>query len=165
VIERAMISGQLEWIGVRDKEHGIISLDSVLAIKEQGLEGDKITLKKSKKRQITLMQKEHINVILSLANECDPKIIRKIMYFFKRNLLVSGFNILNLKGKYFRIGEAKFLGTGDCKPCKKIENLLGRAMYDAMQGMGGITAIVEETGIIKIKDNLHLDEKNENTLF
>ena len=28
-------------------------------------------------------------------------------------------------------------------------------MYDAMQGMGGITAIVEETGIIKIKDNLH----------
>ena len=69
-----MISGQLEWIGVRDKEHGIISLDSVLAIKEQGLEGDKITLKKSKKRQITLMQKEHINVILSLANECDPKI-------------------------------------------------------------------------------------------
>ena len=87
------------------------------------------------------------------------------MYFFKRNLLVSGFNILNLKGKYFRIGEAKFLGTGDCKPCKKIENLLGRAMYDAMQGMGGITAIVEETGIIKIKDNLHLDEKNENTLF
>ena len=106
-----MISGQLEWIGVRDKEHGIISLDSVLAIREQGLEGDKITLKKSKKRQITLMQKEHINVILSLANECDPKIIRKIMYFFKRNLLVSGFNILNLKGKYFRIGEAKFLGT------------------------------------------------------
>ena len=78
-----MISGQLEWIGVRDKEHGIISLDSVLAIKEQGLEGDKITLKKSKKRQITLMQKEHINVILSLANECDPKIIRKIMYFLK----------------------------------------------------------------------------------
>jgi len=50
MIERAMISGQLEWIGVRDKEHGIISLDSVLAIREQGLEGDKITLKKSKKR-------------------------------------------------------------------------------------------------------------------
>ena len=43
MIERAMISGQLEWIGVRDKEHGIISLDSVLAIREQGLEGDKIT--------------------------------------------------------------------------------------------------------------------------
>ena len=45
-----MISGQLEWIGVRDKEHGIISLDSVLAIREQGLEGDKITLKKFKKK-------------------------------------------------------------------------------------------------------------------
>ena len=149
-----MISGQLEWIGVRDKEHGIISLDSVLAIREQGLEGDKITLKKSKKRQITLMQKEHINVILSLANECDPKIIRKIMYFFKRNLLISNYNVLNLKGNYFKIGEAEFYGTGDCKPCKKITDMLGRPMYDAMQGMGGITASVEKTGLIKINDKL-----------
>ena len=74
-------------------------------------------------------------------------------YYFNRNLLISNYNIHNLKGKLFTIGEAKFLGTGDCKPCKKIENLLGRPMYDAMQGMGGITAIVEETGIIKIKDN------------
>ena len=152
-----MISGQLEWIGVRDKEHGIISLDSVLAIKEQGLEGDKITLKKSKKRQITLMQKEHINVILSLANECDPKIIRKIMYFFKRNLLISNYNVINLKGKYFKIGEAAFFGTGDCKPCKKITDLLGQPMYDAMQGMGGITASVEKTGLIKINDRLIAD--------
>ena len=66
-------------------------------------------------------------------------------------------NIQNLKGKIFTIGGAKFLGTGDCKPCKKIENLLGRKMLDAMQGMGGITAVVEETGRIKINDRLKLE--------
>ena len=138
-----MISGQLEWIGVRDKEHGIISLDSVLAIKEQGLEGDKITLKKSKKRQITLMQKEHINVILSLANECDPKIIRKIMNFFKRDtdyLLGSKPNMgretpfeendLILHGhthrfRLERINECIVFNPGECAGFMKDKNQIG----------------------------------------
>jgi MOSC domain-containing protein YiiM len=149
--------GKLEWIGVREVQGNIKSLDSVLAIKGEGLEGDKITSKKSKKRQVTLMQKEHISVILSLAQEKDQSRIRKIQYYFKRNLLISKCNVQNLKGKIFTIGDAKFLGTGDCKPCKKIENLLGVSMLDAMQGMGGITALVSESGIIKINDQLKLE--------
>ena len=149
--------GKLEWIGVREVQGNIKSLDSVLAIKGEGLEGDKITSKKSKKRQVTLMQKEHISVILSLAQEKDQSRIRKIQYYFKRNLLISKCNVQNLKGKIFTIGDAKFLGTGDCKPCKKIENLLGVSMLDAMQGMGGITALVAESGIIKINDQLKLE--------
>ena len=151
------VPGILEWIGVREVQGNIKSLDSVLAIKGEGLEGDKITSKKSKKRQVTLMQKEHISVILSLAQEKDQSRIREIQYYFKRNLLISKCNVQNLKGKIFTIGDAKFLGTGDCKPCKKIENLLGVSMLDAMQGMGGITALVTESGIIKINDQLKLE--------
>ena len=149
--------GNLEWIGVRAKSGDIQSIDRVIALEGRGLEGDKITLKNSKKRQVTLMQKEHISVILSLAQEQDQSKIDKIEYYFKRNLLISKYNIYNLKGKYFRIGEAKFFGTGDCKPCKKIETLLGKSMLDAMQGMGGITASVVESGEIKINDNLYLE--------
>ena len=151
------ISGRLEWIGVRENKGDIKSLDSVIAIKGKGLDGDKITLKKSKKRQVTLMQKEHISVILSLAQEDDQDKINNIQYYFKRNLLISNYNIHNLKGKLFTIGEAKFFGTGDCKPCKKIENQLGKKMLDAMQGMGGITAAVEQSGRIKISDKIKLD--------
>ena len=149
--------GILEWIGVREKDKDIKSVDEVIAIENLGLEGDKITLKKSKKRQVTLMQKEHISVILSLAQEDDQDKINNIQYYFKRNLLISNYNIHNLKGKLFTIGEAKFLGTGDCKPCKKIENILGKKMLDAMQGMGGITAAVEQSGRIKISDKIKLD--------
>ena len=151
------MSGNLEWIGVRAKSGDIQSIDKVIALEGRGLEGDKITLKKSKKRQVTLMQKEHISVILSLAQEQDQSKINRIEYYFKRNLLISKYNIDNLKGKYFRIGKAKFFGTGDCKPCKKIEILLGKTMLDAMQGMGGITASVVESGEIKINDNLYLE--------
>ena len=151
------VQGKVEWIGIRENQGDIKSLNSVMAIRGEGLEGDKITSKKSKKRQVTLMQKEHISVILSLAQEKDKNRIKNIQYYFKRNLLISYCNIQNLKGKIFTIGGAKFLGTGDCKPCKKIENLLGTKMLDAMQGMGGITAVVEETGRIKINDRLKLE--------
>jgi len=152
-------SGRVEWIGVRQKEGDIKSLDTSYAIEGLGLEGDKITKKSSKKRQVTLMQKEHISVILSLAKEEDQDKINKIQYYFKRNLLISKYNILNLKGNFFSIGEAKFFGTGDCKPCKKIENLLGKNMLDAMQGMGGITATVVKSGTIKINDSLNLESE------
>ena len=152
-------SGRVEWIGVRQKEGDIKSLDTSYAIEGLGLEGDKITKKSSKKRQVTLMQKEHIYVILSLAKEEEQDKINKIQYYFKRNLLISKYNILNLKGNFFSIGEAKFFGTGDCKPCKKIENLLGKKMLDAMQGMGGITATVVKSGTIKINDSLNLESE------
>ena len=115
------IPGVLEWIGIREKSGSIKSVQHVLAIEDLGLKGDKITLKGSKKRQVTLMQKEHISVILSLAGEKDQLKIDSIQYYFKRNLLVSKCNIQNLKGKLFNIGGAKFYGTGDCKPCKKID--------------------------------------------
>ena len=41
------VSGRLEWIGVRENQGDIKSLDSVIAIKGKGLDGDKITLKLS----------------------------------------------------------------------------------------------------------------------
>ena len=44
------MSGNLEWIGIRAKSGGIESIDSVIAIEGQGLEGDKITKKKIKKK-------------------------------------------------------------------------------------------------------------------
>ena len=74
------ISGKVEWIGVREAKGDIKSMDSVYAIEGLGLEGDKITKKSSKKRQVTLMQKEHISVILSLAQEEDGSKIDKIQY-------------------------------------------------------------------------------------
>ena len=54
------VSGRLEWIGVRENQGDIKSLDSVIAIKGKGLDGDKITLKKSK----CIMQISKIQIFL-----------------------------------------------------------------------------------------------------
>ena len=82
------MSGNLEWIGVRVQSGDIQSINRVIALEGRGLEGDKITLKKSKKRQVTLMQKEHISVILSLAQEQDQSKINEAFEKLKKQVIV-----------------------------------------------------------------------------
>jgi MOSC domain-containing protein YiiM len=68
--------------------------------------------------------------------------------------LVEGINLLSLKGKQFRIGEAVFEYSGECHPCSRMEEALGVGGYNAMRGHGGITAKIVLSGLIKINDRL-----------
>jgi MOSC domain-containing protein YiiM len=68
--------------------------------------------------------------------------------------LVEGVNLLSLKGKQFRIGEAVFEYSGECHPCSRMEEALGVGGYNAMRGHGGITARVLSSGEIKTGDTV-----------
>jgi MOSC domain-containing protein YiiM len=65
---------------------------------------------------------------------------------------VEGINLLALKGKVFRVGEAVFEYSGECHPCSRMEESLGSGGYNAMRGHGGITAKVIKDGIIGLGD-------------
>ncbi|MBC7475786.1 MAG: MOSC domain-containing protein, partial [Candidatus Sericytochromatia bacterium] len=101
------------------------------------------------KRQVTLLQFEYLPVIASIMKEekVDPKLLR-------RNLLVSGINLLSLKNQRFSIGEVILEGTGECHPCSRMEENLGCGGYNAMRGHGGITAKIILGGIIKTGDKV-----------
>jgi MOSC domain-containing protein YiiM len=66
--------------------------------------------------------------------------------------VVKGINLLALKGKQFSIGEALLEYTGDCHPCSLMEESLGTGGYNAMRGLGGITAKIIKGGKISIDD-------------
>ncbi len=66
--------------------------------------------------------------------------------------MVSGLNLLALKGKRFRIGSVVLEYTGLCHPCSKMETSLGPGGYNAMRGHGGITTRVVEAGDIALGD-------------
>jgi MOSC domain-containing protein YiiM len=142
--------GVVTWLGVRP-EHGVAleELEQARAIAGLGLERDVASRGRAGgKRQVTLVQAEHLPVIASFTGlaELRPAQIR-------RNVAVSGINLLALVKLRFAIGdEVILLGTGACAPCSKMDEVVGTGAFQAMRGHGGITASVERGGMIRIGD-------------
>ncbi|MEM8893796.1 MAG: MOSC domain-containing protein [Bacteroidota bacterium] len=141
--------GRVAWVGVRPaSRQPLVAVDHVLASRENALEGDRFNSQKSKKRQVTLIQAEHIDTVSSImGNVVDPGTLR-------RNIVVSGINLLALKDRKFKIGEAILEYTGLCHPCSRMETNLGPGGWNAMRGHGGITAQVIEDGVITLDDSV-----------
>ncbi len=144
--------GKVEWIGVRpSKKEELSAIQSLEVRVATGLEGDHFKGNTSGKRQVTLIQLEHLKVVSDIMGrkQIDPKMTR-------RNIVVSGINLLSLKYRQFRVGGVILMTTGICAPCKRMEDNLGTGGYNAMRGHGGITAKVIEEGIIKLGDNVEI---------
>jgi MOSC domain-containing protein YiiM len=140
--------GRVAWIGVRPARRApVVAVDAVAAIAGAGLDGDRYA--HDGKRQVTLIQAEHLPAIASLAgaDRVDPAALR-------RNVVVAGVNLLALKGRRFRIGTALLEHTGPCEPCSRMEEALGAGGYNAMRGHGGITARIVENGRIAVGDSV-----------
>ena len=136
------------WIGVRPTRRAPVAVLSEAELAaDRGLLGDHTAVRGSKKRQVSLIQAEHLPVIAALARRdaVPPEMLR-------RNLVVSGINLLALRSTRFRIGGALLEGTGTCDPCSKMEAALGFGGYNAMRGHGGILARVLEGALIQVGD-------------
>lgn len=141
-------SGTLEWIGIRPERRGHMHVLDQVNAQCSGLEGDHY--QSGGKRTVSLVQKEHLSVIASFLDHDDdinPCLLR-------RNLVISGINLLGLRNKKFRIGEAIFEGTGLCAPCSRMEENLGPGGYAAVRGHGGIVAMISKPAIIGIGDTV-----------
>jgi len=197
--------GRVEWIGVRPgRGEPMVAVEGVGVSPEGGLEGDRYDGRPGSKRQVTLIQHEHLPVIagclgwpavLPAGASTDEKLREnlpgaetrtdeppelspfaglpgfakppgvakrpgdfpgelpgELPGVLRRNVVVSGVNLLALKGKTFRVGDAVLRWTGLCHPCSKMETALGPGGYNAMRGHGGITASVEAAGRFAVGD-------------
>ncbi len=155
LMETFPCAGRLEWIGLRPARRAPLqSFNHVEVIADHGLAGDHKGSRPGGKRQVTLIQREHLEAVAKLLGRAavDAALLR-------RNLVVSGINLLALHGECFRIGGVLFEGTGLCEPCSRMEEVLGVGGYNAMRGHGGIIARVLEGGVIALGDGV-AHEKN-----
>ncbi len=141
-------AGHLAWIGIRpDRNQPMVALNQARLLAGRGISGDHFPSRPGGKRQITLLQAEHLAVIAALVGL--PRVAPETL---RRNLLVSGINLLALKGRRFLIGETLLEGTTACAPCRKMEAALGPGGYQAMRGHGGICARILTGGTLQLGD-------------
>lgn len=144
--------GRLIWIGVRPgRRVPMRPLEKVRAVAGKGLEGDHYRPGVSGRRQVTLIQAEHLPVIGSLLGGDPPT-----PDLLRRNLVVAGVNVSALKGMRFRVGSVVLEATGPCHPCSRMEEALGPGGYNAMRGHGGLNARIVEGGLLRLGDALRV---------
>ena len=150
LIENLPQQGRVEWIGIRPEKRKPLKVLEKVSVSKKGLEGDHYA-GNSGKRSVTLIQAEHITAIASLLHrdEIDPLDLR-------RNIVVSGINLLALKQREFKIGTAVLKMTGLCHPCSRMEETFGSGGYNAVRGHGGINAQVVLPGEIRINDKVEV---------
>ena len=147
-------TGRLAWIGQRPmRRESLVSVPEAELKTDSHLLGDHARPKAGGKRQVTLIQHEHLAVVagyLGLDAPLDPSRLR-------RNLVMSGLNLLALKNRQIRIGDEILLDiTGECHPCSRMEEELGPGGYNAMRGHGGLTAHIARGGIIRVGDAVRI---------
>ena len=154
--------GRLEWIGLRSTRLGEIAIvEEAVLVAERGLQGDHtVTGRAGTKRQVTLIQHEHLIAVAGMLHRdrVPPELTR-------RNLVVSGINLLALKGKQFRVGESLLEFSGPCEPCSRMEANLGPGGFNAMRGHGGITAKVIEGETIRLGDEVSAEPPSHHSML
>ncbi len=136
--------GRVAWIGLRPERRGGMREAAEAELTEAGLRGDHA---RPGKRALTLIQAEHLPVIAALAGResAPPELMR-------RNIVVSGLNLIAFRKAQLSIGDAVIEITGPAHPCSRMEEALGPGGYTAMRNHGGVCAAVITPGRIRIGD-------------
>lgn len=145
------IQGRVDAIVVRSAPRDRArTVEQTMALAGIGLADDRLGQRGEAElstRQVTLIQQEHLPLIAAFARSgpLDPVDLR-------RNLVVSGINLLSLKKARLQVGEAVLELVGPCAPCSRMEEVIGPGGYAAMRGHGGMTARILEGGLIRVGD-------------
>jgi len=147
----AHVQGRVEAIVVRGAPRDRARLvERTTALAGIGLADDRLGQRGEAElstRQLTLIQLEHLPLIAAFARSGPIAPVD-----LRRNLVISGINLLTLKNAKVRVGEALIEIVGPCAPCSRMEEVIGPGGYAAMRGHGGMTARILEGGAIGVGD-------------
>lgn len=99
-------------------------------------------------RQVTLFSAEELEVMAQqFGVEFAP-------HEHRRNVTVRGAPLNSLVGKRFWLGEILLECTRLSVPCRHIEEVTGKSVFDAMIGRSGINCRILIGGVVRVGDQL-----------
>jgi len=134
----------------------IVDLLSLDLIAGHGIKGDRFYDPKGEntKRQITFFEHEVYEQVRDQLCEGDLHPSR-----FRRNVVISDlvFDLLDLVGKEFSIGDALFLGVEEAAPCYWMDEACAPGTHEFLKGKGGLRCkILNDSQIFKGKASLEI---------
>ena len=126
--------------------HPIVEVRTARCVAGRGIEGDRFfDFKPDYKGQITFFAQEvYESLCASLGVRDRPSSA------FRRNVITSGVDLNTLIGREFEIQGVRFLGTGECSPCRWQNEAFAPGAEDALQGRGGLRARILSNGVLSV---------------
>ncbi len=143
-------------IGEKGKE-SLHAVDTVRAVQGKGLEGDRYFYGQGTFNKPQLSQ--HVREISILPyetlSECNSRLGSSLNFLdLRRNLVIKNFDASLLEDKEFSIGTAKFRIVRTCPPCRYLSRLLDEDMMAGLKHIGGHRAVIVQSGIITVGDEI-----------
>ncbi|HJW57628.1 MAG TPA: MOSC domain-containing protein [Burkholderiaceae bacterium] len=131
------------------------SFDELTLVAGKGIQGDRYMIgqeagfyshKPEEGRQITLFEME---TLLALGRDAKIQLLPEE---HRRNVTVEGVPLNHLVGRQFWIGEALLEATRLSTPCRHIEEILGKAVFDPLINRAGLNCRILKGGVIRVGD-------------
>jgi len=143
-------------IGEKAKEP-LHYVDSVHAVQGKGLEGDRYFYGQGTFNKPQLSQDVREISILPFETllECNRRLGSDLDFLdLRRNLIIKNFDASLLEDKVFTIGTASFRIVRTCPPCRYLSRLLDEDMMTGLKYIGGHRAVIVESGVVTLKDEI-----------
>jgi MOSC domain-containing protein YiiM len=133
------------------------AMEQLVLVAGQGIEGDRYMIgreegcyshKPEEGRQVTLFELETLVALKRDAGiELGPEEHR-------RNVTVEGVPLNHLVGHRFWLGETLLEATRLSIPCRHIEEITGKAIFDPLINRSGLNCRILQGGIVRVGDTV-----------
>jgi MOSC domain-containing protein YiiM len=133
--------------GQSSENHEMIEHETIQLLAGRGIVGDRFfDWKENYKGQITFIDLAVIDEIRIHAE--NPALPASA---FRRNVVISGIDLLSLIGKTFEINGIRLQGTEECRPCYWMDEACNKpGTEEIMKGRGGLRCKILNDGSLNI---------------
>jgi hypothetical protein len=122
-----------------------VEVDRIECVAGRGIRNDRFfDFKENYKGQITFFSQEVYEDLCRALQIRDkpPSVLR-------RNVITSGVDLTAWFDAEFDLQGVRFRGVGECKPCYWMDRAFGPGAEQALQGRGGLRAIILSDGVLR----------------